>query len=203
MIKAKHHNFIYPFFKWLTKVLIKKNFEKVNFIGDFEDQHQAVLVIANHVSWWDGFWILNFNMKNTHRKFHFMMLEDQLRKHWYFNYSGGFSIKKGSRSILESIAYTKQLLTSPDNFVLMFPQGEIQSMHHHDLKFEAGINRIMKSEEKTFQVLFLANFTDYLSKAKPELYTYFQEFKDSNNSLESAYREFYNNALKQQQNLKS
>ena len=73
-----------------------------------------------------------------------MMLEEQLRRHWYFNYTGGYSVKKHSRSALESIDYTAELLTDPGNVVLLFPQGEINSLYKDTFVFEKGIERMLK-----------------------------------------------------------
>ena len=90
MLKSKHHIFIYPFFKFFTRLLLKFNFRSVKIIGDFQDNGAAVLVVSNHVSWWVGFWLVYLNSKILHRKIHFMMLEEQLKKYWYFQHTGGF-----------------------------------------------------------------------------------------------------------------
>ena len=201
MIEAKHHPFIYPFFRWLTKFMIHRNFEKVNIIGKIDNAEKPILLIANHMSWWDGFWVLFLNMKTFNKKFHFMMREDQLKKHWYFQYTGGYSIKKGSKSIIESLQYTKQLLNKNSNLVLMFPQGEIHSMHNIEFKFEKGIERIVSNKTADFQIIFVANFIDYFSKPKPELFIYLEE-ATSNVALEDAYQHFYNKAHIQQKALK-
>ncbi len=55
-----------------------------------------------------------------------MMLEEQLRKRMYLNKSGGYSVRKGSRSILKSLDYTAELLKEKKSLVLMFPQGKIR-----------------------------------------------------------------------------
>jgi len=92
MIKAKHHIIINTIFNWLTSFLLKRNFNSLQINSDFADNGNPILIIANHISWWDGFWILYLNKKVIHRKFHFMMLEEYLKKHWYFQYIGGFSV---------------------------------------------------------------------------------------------------------------
>lgn len=117
MIRAKHHNVMYPFFKWLTRFLLKRNFHALQIEGPFHDNGRSVLVVANHISWWDGFWVEYLNQKIIHRRFHFMMLEEQLKKHWYFQYTGGFSVNRNSREIVESIDYAVELLNKDDNLV--------------------------------------------------------------------------------------
>jgi 1-acyl-sn-glycerol-3-phosphate acyltransferase len=156
------------------------------------------LVIANHVSWWDGFWVQYLNKEVIHRKLCFMMLEDQLRKHWYFRFSGGFSVKKKSRSIFESIHYSIELLEQPKNMVLMFPQGKIHSIYQDTVKFEKGVDRIIKNVSQETQLVFVANLVDYFSDRKPNLYIYIKSLlvKDVlSSTIEVEYNTFYKQVL--------
>jgi len=104
------------------------------------------------------------------------MLEEQLRKHWYFKYTGGYSVNKKSRSVIETLKYSAELLEVNENLVLIFPQGEIQSLHTQVFKFEKGLDRILKNKENKVQVIFLANIVDYFSDSKPSLFQYIKEF---------------------------
>ena len=198
MIKAKHHFVIYPLFKWLTGILLKRSFNKIIIEGEFEDNGNPVLVIANHISWWDGFWIMYLNLKMIHRKLYFMMLEEQLKKNWYFQYSGGYSIKKKSRSIIESLDYTTELLNDSNNMVFLFPQGEIKSLYNNTMDFEKGIQRIIERSLPELQVLFMVNLPDYFSDPKPSLFTYIKSYSAKylkDGSVESEYSIFYSWAL--------
>jgi 1-acyl-sn-glycerol-3-phosphate acyltransferase len=200
MIKAKHHSVIYPLFKWLARFLIKRNFCTVHFNGEFKDNGHSMLIVANHVSWWDGFWVEYLNQKAIHRRFHFMMLEEQLKKHWYFQHTGGYSVKKNSREIIESINYTIELLKNSKNVVLMFPQGKIHSSHNSSVRFEKGIQHIVAKCNDETQVMFMANFTDYFSDAKPHLYIYTKLYSVDylrNRHIEEEYNKFYTEVLNQ------
>lgn len=190
-------------FQWLSKFLIKRNFNSVNINGAFVDNGKSILVIANHVSWWDGFWVDYLNQKLMNRKFHFMMREDQLKKHWYFRYTGGYSVKKNSRSILDSISYSIELLQQPENLVLMFPQGEIHSIYNDAVVFENGVERIIKQTAPETQVVFVANLIDYFSDNKPTLYIYFKSFLAQDlqkTTVEKEYNAFYKQSLNSQKN---
>ncbi len=176
ILKAKHHPIIYPFFQKYVHWKIKKAFNSVIIDGNFLDRNLPVLVISNHSSWWDGFWIYILNHRLLKRKFHFMMLEEQLKRYWYFNYCGGFSIKKNSKTIFETFNYTVELLNDSNNLVLIFPQGKIQSMHNHRIEFEKGIERIIKKLDNEISILFVVNLIDYLSNPKPTLYQYIEEY---------------------------
>lgn len=196
IIKAKHNILIYNFFKLYSLRKITTNFENIYISGKYNETQKPLLIISNHISWWDGFWIMYLNLKLLHRKFHFMMLEQQLQKHWYFQYSGGFSINKNSKSIIETLSYTVELLEDNNNLVLIFPQGKINSIYQNNIIFEKGIERILL-KTNNIQVLNVANFIDFFSKPKPSLYIYIEEFihKQNNYSIEKYYNHFYNKCL--------
>ncbi len=201
MLKSKNNKIVTRIFEWLTRFLIKCNFSGVNINGMFNDNGNSVLLIANHVSWWDGFWIMFLNLKVIKRKFHFMMLEEQLRKHWYFQYTGGYSIKKKSKSIIESINYTIELLNKSKNMVFMFPQGKINSIYNDNIEFEQSIERIIKNTQTDNQVIFMVNMIDYFSKSKPSLYIQYKTLTIDylqDKSIEYEYRKFYKEVLDKQ-----
>ncbi len=204
IIKAQHHPVIYPFFKFYTRWKISRNFQSVHFSGDYAEKGLPLLLIANHVSWWDGFWVLYLNLKLFKKKFHFMMLEEQLKKYSFFIKTGGYSVRKGSRSIVESIQYTADILKDPNNAVLMFPQGKIQSLHESSFKFEKGIERILKAVGNPIQIIFIVNLTDYFSNQKPGLYIYFKACENSKSgivALQQEYDGFYQSCISEQQKM--
>lgn len=176
MIKANRTYFGVRFFDLYTKIQLKRYFRKVSVNGDFEDNGKPVLVIANHFSWWDGFIQLWLNKKVFKRKFHVIMLEEQLRKFMILNKAGAFSIKKNSRDIVESLAYTTDLLKQKENMLLIFPQGEIQTLYTHDFVFEKGVEYILKKLDGEVQVVFNVNLLDYFSFKKPSLNIYFRHY---------------------------
>lgn len=192
--KATHHFFVYPFFKRYAVWKIRRNFHDVFIDGEFHNKKLPVLLISNHVSWWDGFWAMYLNVKLFHRKFYFMMLEDQLKKYMFFNKTGGYSIKKGSKSIIESLDYTAHLLADNKNLVLLFPQGEIQSIYTQTIRFEDGIGHIMKKVTCDIQIIFLVNLIDFFSHPKPGLYLYIEEFTGrdfTTKNVQEEYNRFY------------
>jgi 1-acyl-sn-glycerol-3-phosphate acyltransferase len=197
IIKARHHSFINPFFRRYSKWQIRKHFHKVIISGDYKEKKLPILLISNHMSWWDGFWLSDLSERVFNRKFHFMMLEDQLKKHWYFQYTGGFSVKKGSRSIIETINYAAELLSHEKNLVMMFPQGEIQSLYTKDFVFEKGIQHILDRVKVPVQIIFVANLIDYFSNKKPSLFTYIKEYSGEPGiaQIQSAYNDFYRSSI--------
>jgi len=201
ILKAKHNFIIHPFFKLYAVWIIKRHYKPIYIIGEFKDKVLPVLLISNHISWWDGFWAMYINLKVLKRKYHFMMLEDQLRKYWFFNFTGGFSVNKKSKSMIETINYTSELLTDNKNMVLLFPQGEIQTMHNQNFVFEKGFERILKNKEGKVQIVFLANLVDYFSSPKPGVYFYIQEFSQKffdSGTIQESYNDFYKQCIEKQ-----
>lgn len=188
--RASHHPIIYPFFQLYSLWKIKFNFHRVFVSGDFQEKGLPVFMISNHISWWDGFWVVYLNIKLLHRTFYFMMLEEQLRKNIFLNKAGGYSVKKGSRSIIETLDYTAELLSDKKNLVLMFPQGKIESMHNQNIRFERGIEHVLRKAKGKVQVLFLVNLIDYFSNQKPGLYMNIREYTGSDFRTENLQNEF-------------
>ncbi len=203
-LKAKHNFFLYNFFKGYARFKIRRNFDAVHITGNFRGTGKPVLLLANHISWWDGFWAMYLNMSVLRKRFYFMMLEKELRKYWFFNYTGGFSVKKKSRSILESLSYAGELLKDNDNLVLVFPHGRLQSMHQQNFRFEKGIERIIKNSAGKVHILFMATLVDYFSKPKPAVYIYINDFEDSDftaENIQDGYNEFYGECVERQKQL--
>lgn len=204
MIKAKHHWFIYPFFIFYSFWKIKRHFKDVhiNTLLPTDTMDKPILLIGNHISWWDGFIVQYINQKLWKKKFHFMMLEEQLKKHQFLNLTGGFSINKKSKEIIASLTYAQELLHTKNNLVLMFPQGKITSMHQQTMVFEKGIERILQHASDIIEVVFMVNIIDYFSDEKPTLYIYltnYQTDKPNHKDIEKAFQDFYNSCLGTQQ----
>lgn len=198
MIKASHHRVIYPLFCHLTRWLIKKHFHSTQLVGSFHDRGLPLLVLANHTSWWDGFWILHHNLKRWHRRFFFMMLEEQLQKHWYFRFTGGFSVKRNSRSTFDSIQYAAEILNDSRNLLLLFPQGQLHSIYDRDFEFQSGTSQIIHRCKNEIEILMVANLVDYYAHQRPTLYTYIETYQSDAkdiHSLQAAYSEFYQKSL--------
>lgn len=204
IIKSSHHRIINPLILWYSDLIIRIRFKKVVLNGEFPDKKLPVLLVANHISWWDGFWAAYLNKKVFGRKLHFMMLEKQLQKYTLFKYAGGFSVNKNSRNLSESVAYATELLKDPGNVVLLFPQGKIQSMHIKSFKFEKGLEHILKRCRNPLHVIFLVNLTDYFSNPRPVLYMYFSEYSKPAFDIESLgenYKIFYGQCIEKQERI--
>lgn len=204
IIKAKHNIFIDSFFRFYVIWKMKRAFQSFKIENKVEDKNLPILLICNHTSWWDGIWTLHLNQQLYHRKYHFMMLEEQLHKNWFFKFTGGFSISKNSKSIIETLNYTAELLADKQNMVLLFPQGEIGSMHDTKFVFEKGVEKILQRTKNAVQVIFVANLIDYHSYAKPTLHEYLYDYSGTFNfeEIQNEYNRFYKNCIVRQIKMK-
>lgn len=194
IIRAKHNFVIYNFFKLYTLFQLKRCFRNVYLNGNFTDRGLPVVIISNHSGWWDGFWVMYLNIKIFRRKFHFMMLEEQLLRNWFFMFTGGFSVKKGTRSIIETLHHAGEIIEKRENLLLVFPQGKIESVFKPVINFEKGIERLLQGKEGKIHLVFNVNLTEYFSYKKPSLYIYFTEPEPvsySLNDLEESYNSFF------------
>lgn len=184
IIKAKHHWLLYPFFKFYSRWMPARNFSNVQIHYSFKDAGLPMLMLGNHISWWDGFLAQYVNIELFNRKLHIMMLEEQLEKRMFLNKTGAYSIKKGDRSAVESLRYSSDLLKDPNNLVILFPQGKIHSMFDYPVTFEKGWHRIVTNLEGPVQVVFFITLIDYFSSSKPQLNIYLYNYAYEGKSLE-------------------
>lgn len=201
MIKARHTPFFVRFFNWYSRRMMNSHFRDIRYHNKPAGTDKALLVISNHFSWWDGFFIVHYNNLFFKKRFHVMMLEDQLSNRMFLNKAGAFSIRKNSRSALRSLQYAGELLSHSNNLLLMFPQGEIQSQHICSFQFEKGIESILKYTKEEPEILFVANLTEYYSHKKPSLDVYFKTLDSpfkSQEQLQHAYNSFYQDCLSKQ-----
>jgi 1-acyl-sn-glycerol-3-phosphate acyltransferase len=99
-----------------------------------------VLLMANHVSWWDG-----FLLREVHRRarpdapLHVVMLEEELRRVPIFRWMGAVPLgasRLAPRALLRDLR--ARLEHRPDAMIGYFPQGRIWPSHRPELGFRRG-----------------------------------------------------------------
>ena len=173
--------------------MMHRHFSHIQINGKYNSDKRPVLLISNHFSWWDGFFMLYLNNRVFKKKYHVLMLEEQLKPRMFLNKAGAFSVKKGTRSVIESIDYIKNILSSPGNLVLIYPQGVIQSLYKFPFVFEKGIYNIIKNMDPGVRIFFAVALLDYFSQKKPSLNISFKEYaRDTGaENIEKAFNDFY------------
>jgi len=200
MIKAHHTTLGQWFWAQFSKWSIKLRFHTFRIEKTVKaDPQRPMLLIGNHISWWDGFWPLWLNRKYFRKRFHVMMLEEELKKRRFMRQGGAFSIHPNKRSMLESLDYVNELLKDADNLVVIYPQGKIHSMSDHRIRFEKGLERILTVCGEETQVVFSVVLVDYFARARPTVFYYLGEWEGISNKeqgflieeVEEAYNRFY------------
>ena len=195
MIYPKNNRLIFCTMHYYVKWLMRRHFREVKHDDIAVDKNRSVLLIANHYSFWDSLILYTVNTQLFKKRMHIMILEESMHKYWSFKYVGAFSVKKGTRGIIESLDYAAQLLADPQNLVLIYPQGKLYSNFVTRVNFEKGVMRVIE-KAGNFQLVFAAAFVQYFRSTKPTATVY---LKDENENfagkeittLQAAYQQFY------------
>lgn len=203
MIKARHTFTGTMISNLYSGSKMNRAFREIAYIGEWSENGLPILMLSNHFSWWDGFIQYRLNRTLFNRKLYVMMLEEQLRKNMILNKCGCFSVRKNSRSIIETLDYCIDIVKERGNMLLIFPQGEIQSMHTERIQFESGLGYLLKHIENDINIVFNVNLVDYFSGKRPTLNSYFKVSSLAQSVdmqiLEKEYNTFYL-ACKKKQN---
>ena len=182
MIKADHTKWAELIFDPYLKRLLKKSFCDFRIINELPeiDKTKSLLITPNHFSWWDGFFVYWLNKKVLSKKLFVMMLEEQLKRYWFFQKVGCYSIDlNDNRKMITSLKYTNDLLTDAENLVTIYPQGKIQSYDAHNIILKNGIEFLAKHSNTEFQVLPIAFRIHHTNERLPFVYLRFGEMLTS------------------------
>lgn len=125
---------------------------------------KPVLLLANHISWWDGIWLLLRNQMHWKRKFNVLMLAKELQKRPFLTALGAIGLGKG-REQLQCLSQLTALAQDAHNLLLVFPEGAIQSTHQSPTQFETALLRRLDLSE--WQVVFVYSAVEYLNQPRP------------------------------------
>ncbi|WP_207424666.1 1-acyl-sn-glycerol-3-phosphate acyltransferase [Desertivirga brevis] len=184
--------FIKFFFSNYISYIIKRDFQSFHFNQPEIAPDKAILLIANHFSWWDGFLLFELNRRCLNKNFHVLVTEENYQKVFFLKYLGAISLKKRSKEMLSTLNGTGRLLNDPQNLVLIFPQGKLGSNHVDEVVFEKGLTNLINASNKNYQYLFSAMFVDYFDKRKPSVWCKLKQVPANELEGLSMIREIYN-----------
>lgn len=114
------------------------------------------------------------------KKLFVMMLEEQLKKYWFFQKLGCYSIDlNDNKKIITSLKYTMELIPNSDNIVTIYPQGEIQHFEQRPVNLRDGIDFLAKKSTVNFQILPIAFKIHYTNERLPIIYARFGKLLNS------------------------
>lgn len=176
MIRAQHRlwadRIFHPYLKWL----FKRHFDTIQLLGTPPEipNDLPLLLLPNHSTWWDGFFVYLLNKRIFRRTAYLMMLEEQLSKYWFFSKIGAYSIEpEDRRGIIESLEYTVELLHEQMSLISVFPQGELLPWHTRPLGYKRGVEWILQRYGKPVAVAPLAIRAEFLGERCPSVFFLF------------------------------
>jgi len=130
-------------FYWCFRPVMRWRLAGVYLAGapDGLPEGTAVLLVANHVSWWDG-----FLLREVHRRcapkapLYTLMLEEQRARFPFFRWMGAVGIRPGvPASLLKAVRFLKAARQrNPSLWLSFFPQGRILPSWRRPLDFQPG-----------------------------------------------------------------
>ncbi|HEX9971547.1 MAG TPA: lysophospholipid acyltransferase family protein [bacterium] len=178
MIKANPTRWAKFIFHIYVMRLMKRHFQAFHLFGNLPqpDQELPLLLIPNHSTWWDGFFVYLSNEEILKREIYLMMLDRQLAKYKFFARIGAFGITPGDKeNVNESLSYTVGLLQKKNVMITMFPQGILLPWGKRPLNFKKGIESIIQLYNKPINILPLAIRAEYGGEQRAEVFFQFGE----------------------------
>ncbi len=200
MIPAKHSRGARAFFNPYLFWLMKRNFSHFYLANSFIPpvNNDSLIVTPNHISWWDGFFIDLISRKFILRKMHIMILEETLRQFPFFQKLGAFSIDlENSVSLLKTLHYTSGILKEKENFLVIYPQGEIEPYEKRPLQIKRGIKLFVKNSPENVAVLPVGFKVELYNEKKPAIICRFGDYVNRDTLLNDfdIYLEKFNDNL--------
>ncbi len=185
MIKANHKKWAEFIFEMYITRLFRKSFSSLNLIGEIPEiqDNQQVIVLPNHSSWWDGFFVWYLNKIYFERKFYIMMLESRLEKYNFFSKLGAFSINQTNpKSIIETFTYINEILKSKDKVLLnYYPQGELLPNFYRPINIQPGILKVISKYDGNLSLLPLGIKIEFLKERLPLVFFNFGKLISTKN----------------------
>ncbi|MBD3411303.1 MAG: hypothetical protein GF419_14000 [Ignavibacteriales bacterium] len=149
MIEARHARWARAIFDPYLKRLTRRHFRALRLFNEPSvPESRALLLAPNHFSWWDGFFVYQvWRIRFPERRFHLMMLAEQLRRYWVFRRLGCYGVTRGApRSVAAARTYTRALLADAANLTVFYPQGEIQPLAAEAVSLERGLPTFLPTD---------------------------------------------------------
>lgn len=172
MIKADHKKWARRLYDFYVPRILKSNFQHFYLTNQFPQipNDDGLIITPNHFSWWDGFFIDYTLSHFSSRKIYMLMLEEQLKRYWFFQKVGAFSINpKNPKNIKETFNYIVDVVSDPKNVLFFYPQGEIEDYVKRPLKVKEGLKSILNMTHSKVNILPVVFKIKYGNDKKPDL----------------------------------
>lgn len=162
-----------PYLAWL----FKRHFHAIHVLGEIPapEARLPLLLLPNHSTWWDGFFVYLLNQKIFKRPAFLLMLEAQLRRYPFFKYLGAFAVAPASpASVRAAMRHAAQILKhQPPPLLCLFPQGELLPWSQRPLACKRGLEVILRAYGAKANFLPLAMRAEFWGRRWPEAFILF------------------------------
>lgn len=155
--------------------ILRRRFNK--FIIDMPEikPGHSYLLMVNHFGFIDGPLAVYLTLNGIHKKhplkgFNIMSLRKQMEKRPWLRRIGSFSVVPWSNSRDESLAYAAEILSTPGNLLLFYPQARIESQYIRTIDFKDGIKSIVPQIKGDCQIIWCSMLTEYFESTKQSVY---------------------------------
>jgi len=173
MIAARHEQWAEWIFFPYVRRLLRGHFHALRLLGEIPelDPTRPLILVPNHGTWWDGFFVYILNRLLLRRKLFLMMLDEQLSRYRFFSRVGAFGIRPGlPRSVAETLRYSAAVLREPGNALCLFPQGVLRYHALRPLGYQRGLERILRLCGTKVQLMPLGIRCELLQDQRPEAF---------------------------------
>jgi len=143
------------------------------------DPKIPLILVPNHSTWWDGFFVYLLNVMIFNRPLYLMMTDRQLQAFPFFAKVGAYSIpEQWSKEMVKSLQYTLDILsdqTKSAPLICIFPQGKLVPWSKRPLEYKKGLEWILKRYPGEVSVLPLAIKATFGEEQHPEVFFLFGE----------------------------
>ncbi len=141
--KVRYRPLVREIFASFIRLALRRYFSGFNLLGPIPsvDPDRPWIFLANHISWWDGFFLWSLQRKLApERRIYTVMLAREFRKVLWFRWIGALPLEPGSpASLRQLLRYSTSLTREQKPFILsFFPQGEIRPQATRPLQLRRG-----------------------------------------------------------------
>ena len=135
----------------------------------------SYILMCNHFGFLDGFFAIYLCFKFINKKqklkgLYTMSVKKQMEKNRWLKYTGSFSVEPGTRSVDETLTYAADILNTPGNILIFYPQGNLESQYIRYIEFKDGIYDIATRTKGDCQLIWSSNLIEYFESTKPSAY---------------------------------
>ena len=146
------------FFAGFVRFLVRRHFSRLTLVGPvpYLDPGLPWIFVANHISWWDGFflWSLQRKLAPQRRIYTVMLAREYVKLRW-FRWIGGLPLEPSSSASLRYLLrFVKDLGQNPQKpwILSFFPQGEIRPMATRPLLMRRGWQGLIKRDPQALVI---------------------------------------------------